>query len=81
MIVEENMITIHEIEHTSSPCHCLCDYPTTATLGPFEDDGHMLRLELYANERRPYDGDTLVIFPYAAVILATIGHSFLGGIQ
>ncbi|MHC4616243.1 MAG: hypothetical protein ACYTEQ_00680 [Planctomycetota bacterium] len=37
MTVQDNLITIFEIEHTSSPCDCICDFPMTATLGPFED--------------------------------------------
>jgi len=41
----------------------------------------LLRLNLYAKQSRPYNGDTLVIFPYAAVILATISDSGLGGVE
>ena len=36
MTVEEDLITIYEIEHTPMPCPCMCDFPITATLGPFE---------------------------------------------
>jgi hypothetical protein len=36
MTVEGDLITIYEIEHTSMPCPCLCDFPITATFGPFE---------------------------------------------
>jgi hypothetical protein len=37
MTVEEDLITINEIEHLIGvPCPCFCDYPITATLGPFE---------------------------------------------
>jgi hypothetical protein len=30
-----NRISIYEIEITTNPCHCLCNYPTTALLGSF----------------------------------------------
>ncbi|MHC4545513.1 MAG: hypothetical protein ACYSYL_13495 [Planctomycetota bacterium] len=36
MTLEDDLITIYEIEHTSMPCPCLCDFPITATFGPFE---------------------------------------------
>jgi hypothetical protein len=36
MTVDTNLITIYEIETTTSPCRCICDFPVTATLGPFE---------------------------------------------
>jgi hypothetical protein len=36
MTVEGSVITIHEIEHTvAGGCRCMCDFPVTATLGPF----------------------------------------------
>jgi len=44
MTVKGDLITIHEIEHTSSPCDCLCDYPTTATLGPFDEGEYLLEV-------------------------------------
>lgn len=50
MTVEDNIITIREIEHTSSPCRCLCDYPTTAILGPFADGEYLLEvIDVYGN--------------------------------
>ena len=37
MTIEEGLITINEIEHLIGvPCPCICDYPITAKLGPFE---------------------------------------------
>ena len=42
MTVEGNLITIYEIEHTPMPCPCICDYPITATLGPFEPGTYTL---------------------------------------
>jgi hypothetical protein len=36
MTVEGNLITINEVEYLTMPCHCICNYPVTATLGPFE---------------------------------------------
>lgn len=36
MTVEADLITIYEIEHTPMPCPCMCDFPITATFGPFE---------------------------------------------
>ena len=44
MTVEDDLITIYEIEHTPMPCPCLCDFPITATLGPFEPDTYILEV-------------------------------------
>jgi hypothetical protein len=44
MTVEDGLITIYEIEHLTTPCFCLCDYPTTATLGPFEDGNYLVEV-------------------------------------
>jgi predicted outer membrane repeat protein len=45
MTVEEDLITIYEIEHLIGvPCPCICDYPITATLGPFEPDTYILEV-------------------------------------
>ena len=44
MTVEGNLITIREIEHTTMPCHCICEYPVTATLGPFEPGTYTLEV-------------------------------------
>jgi hypothetical protein len=44
MTVEDDLITIYEIEHLSMLCLCICDYPTTATLGPFEPDTYTLEV-------------------------------------
>ena len=46
MTAEDNLITIDEIEHLIGvPCPCICDYPITATLGPFEPG--IYTLEVY----------------------------------
>jgi hypothetical protein len=43
MTVEDDLITIYEIEHTPMPpCPCICDYPITATLGPFQPGSYTL---------------------------------------
>ncbi len=42
MTVENNIITIYEIVHASTPCPCICDYPITATLGPFKPGTYTL---------------------------------------
>ncbi|MDH4238652.1 MAG: hypothetical protein OEW48_03730 [Phycisphaerae bacterium] len=44
MTVEDGLITIYEIEHLTTPCFCICDYPTTATLGPFEPGIYLLEV-------------------------------------
>jgi predicted outer membrane repeat protein len=45
MTVEEDLITINEIEHLMGvPCPCICDYPITATLGPFEPGSYTLEV-------------------------------------
>jgi hypothetical protein len=48
MTVDGNLITIYEIEYLSYPCLCICDYPVTATLGPFEPGTYTL--EVYQKE-------------------------------
>jgi hypothetical protein len=42
MMVEDNLIAIHEFEHLTWPCFCICNYPITATLGPFEPGAYIL---------------------------------------
>jgi parallel beta-helix repeat protein/predicted outer membrane repeat protein len=44
MTLEDNLITIYEIERffTRIPCPCLCNYPITATFGPFEPGTYSL---------------------------------------
>ena len=44
MTVEDNLITIYEIEHLTIPCDCICDYPVTATLGPFEEGNYLVEV-------------------------------------
>jgi hypothetical protein len=58
MTVEDNLITIYENEHTTMPCPCLCDYPVTSTLGPFEPDTYVL--EVY-EDTNGFIGSTIVI--------------------
>ncbi|MHC4624230.1 MAG: right-handed parallel beta-helix repeat-containing protein [Planctomycetota bacterium] len=36
MTVEDKLITVYETEYAPGGCWCICDYPVTATLGPFE---------------------------------------------
>jgi len=48
MTVEADLIIINEIEHTTSPCRCICDYPIIATLGPFEPG--LYNLQVYQGE-------------------------------
>jgi hypothetical protein len=47
MTVEGNLIMIHEVEYLTIPCDCICNYPVTATLGPFEPGTYTL--EVYQN--------------------------------
>ncbi|NIM82286.1 MAG: hypothetical protein GTO20_26160 [Candidatus Aminicenantes bacterium] len=47
MTVDEDLITIYEIEHTPMPCPCLCDFPITAKFGPFDPGIYIL--EVYQN--------------------------------
>ena len=48
MTVENDLITIQEIEHLTNPCRCICDYPVTATLGPFSPGTYTL--EVYQDQ-------------------------------
>ena len=44
MTVEDTLITIYETEYTPAGCWCICDYPVTATLGPFEPGTYTLKV-------------------------------------
>ncbi|MHC4640174.1 MAG: right-handed parallel beta-helix repeat-containing protein [Planctomycetota bacterium] len=44
MTVEDSIITIYETEYTPGGCYCICDYPVTATLGPFEDGTYTIEV-------------------------------------
>jgi parallel beta-helix repeat protein len=46
MTLEADLITIYEIERffTRIPCPCICDYPITATFGPFEPGIYILEV-------------------------------------
>ncbi len=45
MDVTDNLITIHEHEELGEyGCLCICDYPVTATLGPFEPGTYTLEV-------------------------------------
>jgi len=44
MTVEDDLITIYETEYTPAGCWCICDYPVTATLGPFEPGTYTLQV-------------------------------------
>jgi hypothetical protein len=50
MTLEADLITIYEIERffTRIPCPCICDYPITATFGPFEPG--VYTLEVYEDD-------------------------------
>ena len=58
MTVEEDLITIYEIEYVPGPCFCICDYPVTATLGPFQPGTYIL--EVY-EEWSGFIGSTTVV--------------------
>jgi predicted outer membrane repeat protein len=61
MTVEDGLITIREIEHLTTPCFCICDYPATATLGPFEPGSYIL--EVYEDYGGHIGSTTVVIEP------------------
>jgi len=44
MAVEDSLITIYETEYTSAGCRCICSFPITATLGPFEPGSYTLEV-------------------------------------
>jgi hypothetical protein len=58
MAVEDNLITIYEIEYPGAPCICICDYPVAATLGPFEPG--IYNLEVY-EDWGGFIGSTIVV--------------------
>ncbi len=57
MDVDGNAITLHEREVLSMPCFCICDYPVTATVGPFE--AGVYTLEVY-EDYGGFIGSTIV---------------------
>jgi len=61
MTVEEDLITIYEIEYIPGVCFCICDYPVTATLGPFEPGTYTL--EVYEEWSGFIASTTVVIAP------------------
>jgi len=61
MRVEEKLITIYEIEYIPGVCFCICDYPVTATLGPFEPGTYIL--EVYEDWGGFIGSTTVVIDP------------------
>jgi hypothetical protein len=56
MTIDGDQIEIREIEHVSNPCRCICNYPTTATLGPFAPGQYLL-------EVIDIDGQSLGVVP------------------
>ncbi|MHC4500638.1 MAG: hypothetical protein ACYS21_16185, partial [Planctomycetota bacterium] len=44
MTVEGELVTIYETELITSPCRCICDYPVSATLGPFAPGTYTLEV-------------------------------------
>jgi hypothetical protein len=61
MTVEDNFITIYEIEYTSEGCRCMCSFPITATLGPFEPG--IYALEVYETMGGFIGATTITIDP------------------
>jgi hypothetical protein len=58
MTIEDDLITIYEIEHTTNWCDCMCDFPVIAMLGPFEPSTYTL--EVY-EDTSGFIGSTVVI--------------------
>jgi hypothetical protein len=58
MNVAGNLITINEREYAEYPCTCICDYPVTATMGPFGPGTYTL--EVY-EDYGGFIGSTTVI--------------------
>jgi hypothetical protein len=62
MTVEDSLITIQEIEYTYEGCRCICSFPVTATLGPFEPG--IYTLEVYETTGGFIGATTITIGPY-----------------
>jgi len=50
MTVSTFLIKILEAEYTTQPCDCICDFPASAALGPFEDGTYMLKVYRRTND-------------------------------
>jgi hypothetical protein len=61
MTVEDNLITIYETEYTPEGCRCMCNYPITATLGPFEPGTYTL--DVYEDQSGFIGSTTVIIDP------------------
>ncbi|MGB2810083.1 MAG: hypothetical protein WBC22_20250, partial [Sedimentisphaerales bacterium] len=61
MMIEDDVITIYETEYTPNPCRCICFFPVTATLGPFEPG--IYTLEVYETMGGFIGSTTVVIDP------------------
>jgi hypothetical protein len=57
MTVGVSLIRMDEIEYTSGGCKCMCDYPVSATLGPFEAGSYTF--EVY-EDHGGFIGSTIV---------------------
>jgi len=61
MTVEDSLITSYETEYTPGGCYCICDYPATATLGPFDPGTYTL--DVYEDHGGFIGSATVVIDP------------------
>jgi len=50
MTLNGSLIKILETEYLTTPCFCLCDYPTDAKLGPFDDGTYTLEVYKCTND-------------------------------
>jgi len=48
MTIEGTLIIIREVEQTTEPCRCICDFPVAAMLGPLEPATYTI--DVYQNE-------------------------------
>jgi len=50
MTLNGSLIKILETEYLTTPCFCLCDFPTTARLGPFDEGTYALEVYKRTND-------------------------------
>ncbi len=63
MMAWSDYIDIYEIEYTTNPCRCMCDYPTTAVLGPFEPGTYTLTVSQSTADETYGIGTVEVVIP------------------
>jgi len=61
MTVRDGLIRVLETEHLTTPCFCVCDFPASAVLGPFDPGTYVLEVSRRTNDSQPQLIGTAVV--------------------